>query len=96
MRDVHRRFCTLLLFIYSGNETKDGDIRLVGGEHLWQGRLEIFLSGSWGSIMKYYSRDSHESRVACRQLGYDPHSKLYAHKSSSSLNTELDHYLNCV
>ena len=46
---------------------REGDIRLVGGPTNWEGRVEIFLNGRWGTI-----RDSQwtvsDARVICRQL----------------------------
>ena len=53
-----------------GDEVKEGDIRLVGGSYLWHGRVEIFLSGVWGT-MTYYGASSYEAEVICRQLGYN-------------------------
>ena len=29
---------------------REGDVRLVGGAYNWEGRVEIFWSGSWGTI----------------------------------------------
>ncbi|CAI8023577.1 Neurotrypsin, partial [Geodia barretti] len=29
---------------------REGDIRLVGGPHNWEGRVEIFWNGTWGTI----------------------------------------------
>ena len=62
---------TLLIGVclYTGDEVKEGDIRLVGGSYLWQGRVEIFLSGVWGT-MTDDSAYSEDAGVVCRQLGY--------------------------
>ena len=49
---------------------KEGDIRLVGGSYSWQGRVEIYLYGEWGTISYPYTiRES--AHVVCVQLGYD-------------------------
>ena len=53
-----------------GDEVKEGDIRLVEGSYLWQGRVEIFLSGVWGT-MTDDGASYDEARVICRQLGYN-------------------------
>ena len=48
---------------------QDGDIRLSDGEALYEGRVELCLSGVWGTI----SSDlwlSLNDVVVCRQLGY--------------------------
>ena len=59
---------------FSGNETKEWDIRLVGGKYLWEGRVEIFLHGVWGTFCDdgAYTNDA---SVVCRQLGYTIYSK---------------------
>ena len=67
---------------YKGNETKEGDIRLVGGRHLWEGRVEIFLSGVWGTISddgpsNTGGPSNTAAAVVCRQLGYKTKSKEY-------------------
>ena len=53
----------------SGSEVKEGDIRLRGSSKSWEGRVEIFLSGEWGTVCDdgAYSSDA---RVVCRHLGY--------------------------
>ena len=57
-----------------GDEVKEGDIRLLEGSYLWQGRVEIFLSGVWGT-MSDDGAYSEEARVICRQLGYNTYCK---------------------
>ena len=58
-----------------GNDIKEGDIRLVDGSYLWQGLVEIFLDGIWGTINRVGAY-SNEARVVCRQLGYNTYSKI--------------------
>ena len=58
-----------------GNRVKEGDIRLVGGRYLWEGRLEIFLSGVWGTISDD-GATSTNAEIVCRQLGYTTYSKV--------------------
>ena len=41
---------SLAAFNFIGDEINEGNIRLVGGKHLWEGRMEIFLSGVWGTV----------------------------------------------
>ena len=62
-------------FMILGNEVKDGDIRLVGGRYLWEGRVEIFLSGVWGTISHDWATST-GARIVCRQLGYNTYSKV--------------------
>ena len=48
---------------------QEGDIRLVGDSHDWEGRVEVYKSGTWGTI----SDDSwtvDDATVVCRQLGH--------------------------
>ena len=46
----------------------------MGGPHNWEGRVEIFLSGSWGAISST-SWDNTEAQVVCRQLKLPSQSK---------------------
>ena len=67
---------TLCIYYYSkGSDYKYGDIRLVEGSYNWEGRVEIYLNGEWGTI-SYGSADSLDAFVVCRQLGYDTRCKL--------------------
>lgn len=50
----------------------NGDIRLVGGAHHYEGRLEIFLDGHWGT---FCGSDSSQfsmgaAEAVCKQLGF--------------------------
>ena len=47
---------------------QEGDIRL-GGSHDWEGRVEIYKSGTWGTISDD-SWTTEDATVVCRHLGH--------------------------
>ena len=51
-------------------ECNETDIRLVNGRMQKDGKVEICLYGTWGSVCddNWNLRDA---RVVCRQMGYD-------------------------
>ena len=48
---------------------REGDVRLVGGAHNWEGRVEIFLSWTWRALTDSEWTDD-DASVVCRQLKY--------------------------
>ena len=60
---------TVGLVIFSAVGYRDGGIRLVGGSYPWEGRVEIYLSGTWGTITDSEWANN-DAQVVCRQLGY--------------------------
>ena len=57
---------------------REGEIRLNSSSsyNIWVGRVEIFLSGEWGTVCDNGGANVYGARVVCRQLGYNVYSKL--------------------
>ena len=72
---MHEDFWGIIHVYHLGEEIKEGDIRLVGGGYLWEGRVEIFLSGVWGAISDDRTYRT-EATIVCRQLGYNTYRKV--------------------
>ena len=47
----------------------------MGSGYSWQGRVEIFLSGVWGTVSDDEAGNT-DAAVVCRQLGYSTYSNI--------------------
>ena len=69
----------LIIFptVYNSSfECQTGDVRLVNGQVKNEGRVEICINGNWGTVCDN-GWGTNEAAVVCRQLGFDPGSKLH-------------------
>ena len=64
----------------------DGDVRLIGGLRLYEGRVEICFNETWGTICDD-GWGTQDANVTCKQLGYTGYS------SSCMYSTKM--YINC-
>ena len=65
------------------SECEDGDIRLVGGPTVLEGRVQVCLSNVWGAVCNNISNittiiedQKAFSKVVCSQLGFQSASQF--------------------
>ena len=62
----------------------DGEVRLVNGTTLQEGRLEICINSNWSTVCDDMWGNA-DARVVCRQLGYNENGKSALNSSETSL-----------
>ena len=55
--------------MHTGIICHDGDVRLVNGNHPYEGRVEVCFNETWGMVCGSISQ--YEADVVCTQLGYN-------------------------
>ena len=58
---------------YAGIACYNGDVRLVGGRHPYEGRVEVCFNETWGTICGWvspFSWNHSQADIVCNQLGY--------------------------
>ena len=58
-----------LFYVVYGSCTH-GSVQLVGGSTTNQGRVEVCIGQTWGTVC-HYGFGANDARVVCRQLGFN-------------------------
>lgn len=72
----------------------DGDIRLIGGSTVLEGRVELCKNNAWGTLCDD-GWDHFSARIVCRQLGFSVSGMVVLHSLIAEQYTDL-HSKNVV
>lgn len=66
---MHMGYNNISLAMLTSVECTHGSIRLIGGTSIMEGRVEVCVSGVWGTVCDDFWSAT-DANVACRQLEF--------------------------
>ena len=81
--------CVIVIYIHclvstSSDDCTDGELRLMDGSNVREGRIEVCINNAWGTVCNRLF-DSNDAEVICRQFGFSTRgiSSTCIHKCST-------------
>ena len=74
-------FISIVAVEVTSSNCTDGDVRLIGGDNEFGGRVEVCVNRAWGTVCSR-SWGSEEARVVCNQLG----ATTFGNKTDCTIN----------